>query len=248
MLRTHWEKLFYLALSKLGYNNSNPNTNGEYRALKEIANDYVENKITIFDVGANIGDFSNQVSALFKYSELTLMAFEPSSRSFSTLKDNTANNPAIQLFNIGFGEKPESVKLYFDTNGSEMASTYKRNLDHLNIHMDNFEQIELSTIDYFCKQKGISIIDFLKIDVEGKELDVLMGAQSLIESKQIKYIMFEFGGTDIDSRVFFKDFYLLLKDKYDLFRLTGNSMIPITMYHEGLEIFQFCMYLAKLKF
>ena len=47
------------------------------------------------------------------------------------------------------------------------------------------------TLDYFTEQNKIASIDFLKIDVEDFELEVLRGAAGLLSSKRIKMILFE---------------------------------------------------------
>ena len=51
------------------------------------------------------------------------------------------------------------------------------------------------------------MIDLLKLDVEGNELLALKGLSDSIE--YIKIIQFEFGGSNIDSRTYFQDFYYL---------------------------------------
>src|SRR5258708_1156157 len=73
-------------------------------------------------------------------------------------------------------------------------------------------EFKMDTIDNFCKINNISNIDFLKIDVEGHELSVLKGAQYMLTNKHIKIIQFEFNSHNVYSRVFLRDFYLMLKD------------------------------------
>jgi hypothetical protein len=57
-------------------------------------------------------------------------------------------------------------------------------------------------------------------------------------------IQFEFGGCNIDSRTYFKDFYELLSLKYRLFRLTVDGMVPIDRYHERHEQFTTTNFIA----
>lgn len=51
--------------------------------------------------------------------------------------------------------------------------------------------VQTTTLDVFCKQHRISCIDLVKIDVEGYEEEVLMGAHNLLENKRIKMIILE---------------------------------------------------------
>jgi Methyltransferase FkbM domain len=83
------------------------------------------------------------------------------------------------------------------------------------------------------------------VDVEGNELNVLKGASEMIRKGNIDFIQFEFGGTDIDSRTFFQDFYYLLKDNYKIYRIYRNGLDPIRQYNQTQEIFLASITLLK---
>ena len=87
----------------------------------------------------------------------------------------------------------------------------------------------------------------MKIDIEGEELNAFKGGAKMISDNKNKYIQFEFGGANIDSRTFFRDFWYLLSPKYNLYKITGKGLIPIKRYNENLEIFLMFNYLAELK-
>ncbi len=110
--------------------------------------------------------------------------------------------------------------------------------------MDSEEQVRLTTIDIFCKEQGIEKIDFLKLDIEGNEINALEGAKTMLEKDSIKFIQFEFGGCNIDSRTYFQDFYYLLKDRYKIYRILRNNLYEIENYNELKEIFITTNYLA----
>ena len=76
----------------------------------------------------------------------------------------------------------------------------------------NFEeQVSLIRFDEYWKNQD-QLIDYVKIDVEGHELDVLEGFGELIN--KIKLIQFEFGGCNIiDTELFFQDFWYFFKKK-----------------------------------
>ena len=83
----------------------------------------------------------------------------------------------------------------------------------------------------------------MKIDVEGYEMNVLKGVGELIEN--ISLIQFEFGGTQVDTRNFFRDFWLYFEEKkFKLFRISQNGIKPINHYSVNLECFYFSNYLA----
>ena len=134
--------------------------------------------------------------------------------------------------------------MFSNEDGSGLASIYHRRLDHFGISMKHIEEIQLRTLDNFCGEMGIHHIDLLKLDVEGYELKVLMGAQHLINSNSIDFIQFEFGGCNIDSRTYFQDFFYLLNPHYKIYRILKDGLAFINNYKETCEIFITTNYLA----
>ena len=128
-----------------------------------------------------------------------------------------------------------------------MASVYKRKLDHFNIYMNQSEEIEIQTLDAFCKDHKIERIHLLKLDVEGHEKKVLDGASRMLKSGAIDFIQFEFGSCNIDSKTYFQDFYYLLKDNYKIYRILKNGLYQLNQYKEIYEAFSTTNYLAEKK-
>jgi len=106
------------------------------------------------------------------------------------------------------------------------------------------ETVTVQTIDAFSDEQGIDRVDFLKLDVEGHELEVLKGAEQRLTTDRISAIQFEFGGCNIDSRTFFQDFFYLLSGRYYLFRILPNALYRIDEYREVDEVFVTTNYLA----
>ena len=102
-------------------------------------------------------------------------------------------------------------------------------------------------IDNFCLNSCIEKIHFLKLDIEGNEYNALLGAEKMLKAKKIDFIQFEFGGCNIDSRTYFQDFWYLLKDDYNFYRILKNGLHPIKNYSESLEIFITINFLLELK-
>ena len=102
-------------------------------------------------------------------------------------------------------------------------------------------------MDDFCEEESIDNIRFLKLDVEGHELDVLKGAERMRGEGRISSIQWEFGGCNIDSRTYFRDFFYLLNDQYRIFRVVKDGIYPVTGYWESLEIFETVNYFAELR-
>jgi hypothetical protein len=91
-------------------------------------------------------------------------------------------------------------------------------------------EISIDTVDDYCKRKGISSIQLLKIDAEGHDLDVLRGAPSMLANRAIDVIQFEIIASNIYTNVHFYQFSELLPT-YRLYRLCLNgALAPLQPY------------------
>ena len=197
-------------------------------------------KPVILDVGANLGDWSKAIQAYFPIAEIH--AFEPSGVTYIELTEALQDFENISTYNFGFGEIEQSQPLFYDNEKSGMASLYRRDLSHISIEFDKFEKVEIKRLDNWLVESKIKA-NVIKIDVEGHELSVLRGLGEKIH--EFKLIQFEFGGTDIDSRTFFQDFWNLFRNtNFTIYRLTPRGKIPIRSYSERHEVFSFTTYLA----
>lgn len=220
---------------------------GEEYVLKYIKTRLGANRVRIFDVGANVGDWGSKVLEYFDPDNIDVFAFEPSGFTFEKLRERFRKNPNFHLFNYGLGDQNTQTSLFSNAPASGIASLYRRRLDHFGADscLDMDEMVAIQTLDTFCKREKISNIDFLKLDVEGHELKVLEGAKYLLESDAIRFIQFEFGGCNIDSRTYFQDFFYLLNGKYRLSRILKDGLQSITEYREVDECFITTNYFAE---
>lgn len=240
----------YNSLGILKYENEV--VSGEVYALDKIISKYLNYRddSIIFDVGANRGEYSLTLTKKFPFARV--YSFEPNSYTFEVLKENLKDT-SVKVFNHGFGNKESRSEIYVYENNtiSEHASLYKEFAKVISPELGKLDilpvEIELKTIDGFCIENNIGNIDFIKIDVEGHELSVLEGALNMINHSKIKIIQFEFNVANILSRVFLKDFYDLLTEKYTFFRLDTDRLINLGEYNSANEIFKFQNILAISK-
>jgi len=250
--RQHLQRLFNIlyrvGLRGMGYGNGGDAAmSGEDELLRRIKTWYASTAaITIFDGGANAGNYSILLSNVFG-AQASVHSFEPSAQTFATLLANTKELPAINAINMGLGEREETQTLFLNYEGSAMASLYQRDLDFIDVQLDKKETIKLTSIDAYCRANNIAHIHFLKLDIEGHELSALKGAASMMEKNAIDLIQFEFGGCNIDSKTYFKDFYNLLHKQYRIYRILRNGLAEMSEYRETYEIFTAVNYLAKRK-
>jgi FkbM family methyltransferase len=222
-------------------NNCEIESNGELDFIKKNKQDF---KI-IFDVGANVGEWTDLVSKIAP--ETLIYSFEPSKQTFKTLSERKFGDK-ISIHNIGLGDKNETKNFFIHEKNSTLNSAFARKLNDNNASDVRTEKVNFETLDSFCMKNKIDNISFLKIDTEGNESSVLMGAQRYVKEGKINAIQFEYGGTYIDARILLKDIFKFFENtSYSIFKLKQNGLQACPAYTEELENFQYANYVAILK-
>lgn len=200
----------------------------------------------VFDVGANIGEYS--LNTLLANTATVLHCFEPSAPHYLRLKSALKNTNAF-LMNFGLSDKNEEMILNKDTEITGLASLLKRDLSHLNIRLDKSEIVKLKNGDNYVTQNKIEQIDLLKIDVEGWEMSVINGLKESFQLKKIKCCQFEFGHAHIERREIFRDFWIFFKNMgYRMGSIKPNGEVnQINSYDEIYENYYATNYVAFLK-
>lgn len=207
----------------------------------------------VFDVGANVGEYS--LLTRQELPQAKILAFEPAPATYQQLRQRLSQSDGhaeITPYNFGFSDANRSLELFsYAIEGNEVSllASVDRRLPTqvVNVEVEHSEQIQVRTIDSFCAAENITRIDLLKLDVEGHELAVLRGAREMLARGGIRIIQFEFGPANIYSRTFFYDFWTLLSDAFDIFRIVPNGLAPIAYYGEHREVFLTTNYLAVRK-
>ncbi len=240
--------LFVLYLQNYGLSGE-CDTSGEENAMKLIAKKINDKKnITVFDVGANIGKYTNSFVSFIE-TNYTVYCFEPLSTTFVILVNNTINNKNVHPYCLGLGDKTEETIIYSNEKTNTQSSLIPRDMSHWGneYNLSNQNKISITTLDEFCFSNQIKFIDFLKVDVEGFEWQFFKGAKQTLDNKCIGIIQFELGVCAVDGKYFFKDIFYLLSKNYSIYRITKNNLYEIKTYKEQYEIFLTTNYIAILK-
>jgi FkbM family methyltransferase len=253
LLQRLWSRLHTLTIFGMNYGGGAAiESSGEVYVLAHAVKDALMkvDSPVVFDVGANVGEYSLQVRRYL--SRAVIYAFEPAKLTYEALVQRQAQVEGIKLYNVGFSDSEKTAELYSYTvegqESSPLASIdQRRSTQVLDVQAYSHESIQVMTIDHFCEREGIDHIHFLKLDVEGHELAVLRGAQRMLEGGGISIIQFEFGPANIYSRTYFYDFWHLLASAYDIYRVIPSGIVPIQYYGEHREIFLTTNYLAIRK-
>jgi len=224
-------KIIKLLLAAQGKGYGSASIKHEVNATKKFVSGGV-----LMDVGANKGFYSRELLKQYANHVSELHVFEPSKDL--TKRFLNFNDPRVRVNNLALSNESGTAFLFKVSGNSGLNSLTKRRLDHINVHMNDVEEISAITLDEYVSKNNITHIDLLKIDVEGHELDVLNGASRFLQDNKIKCIQFEFGGCNIDTRVFFQDFWYLLVDRYafKIYRITPVGPTPVRRYSELDEV------------
>jgi FkbM family methyltransferase len=123
----------------------------------------------VVEIGANIGEFTR--AAALK--ALILISVEPDPVAFNCLERNVSGLSNVTLFNGVVSEKNGNVDFYISSEGADSSI----------IEPDGYEKmitVESMTLDTLLDKMGISHVDFLKIEAEGGEPEVLRGARNTL--------------------------------------------------------------------
>ena len=163
-------------------------------------------EVVCFDVGANRG----QTVRIFRdsFPQYKIFAFEPDRNIFKVLKTNFRDDKKVKCFNVALaaesGKFPFWVSPLDETSSMRLpdldSSWNKKKAALLGLNPKDMYRktyVDVITLDYFVTKNGIKKIDILKIDVEGGEFQVLMGAELTFQSDKISIVQFENHSNDL---------------------------------------------------
>jgi FkbM family methyltransferase len=203
------------------FNNCDSKTNGEYKFFMHIK----DNINVIFDVGCQSNSEYINFSGDVHY-------FDPNKNFIEELKKNKNLNKNSYFNNFGLGNNNDKFYYY-----PKYESFYNRINSCFVSDDSNKILLEVKKGKDYVIDNNIKIIDFLKIDTEGYEFNVLKGFEDTLEN--IKIIQFEYGGTYLDNNTKLIDVVNYLREKgFDKFAyLTDYGTEIITDFNDH---YQYC--------
>lgn len=196
----------------------------QQRKILNFFKNEIKKPIIFFDIGSHHGEtvklFEKKLSIVFFH------CFEPSSKNFKILEKNLKKKKYFhicKLNNFALGNKAGETFINFtrETSSSSLnnfnfdSKYMRRKMKILNIkNSEDYyikEKISEITLSEYIKKNKIEKIDILKIDTEGYELKVLIGA--IKDLHKIKFIYFEHHYDDMINKNYkFKDINKILID------------------------------------
>jgi len=203
------------------FNNCNSKTNGEVLFFSCIK-DKIKN---IFDVGCRSDSEFIEFEGEVHY-------FDPVNEFIENLSKQQNNNKLSYFNSFGLGNENKEMYYY-----PKYQSFYDR-INSCKVSDDSNKMLLcIKKAKDYIVEKNIKNIDFLKIDTEGYELNVLQGFEEYL--KNVKIIQFEYGGTFLDNNIKLIDVinYLEQNDFYDFSYLTNYGTVRITDFADH---YQYC--------
>jgi FkbM family methyltransferase len=226
---------------------NNMQTNGERTLQLHFLDAFADNaeKITVFDVGANVGDWTSclleraialQMDEMDGHLEIHL--FEPVPAAFQQLAirmQRYGDRFDLQLQSMAASDSHGPAAMFIFGDAAEMTnSLHQAATDKVGPSI----QVEKITLDEYCGKNGIDSIHFLKCDTEGHDMQVMAGGKRMFQSGKIKVCQFEYNHRWIFSRHYLKDVFDHFSElPYNIGKITPDGIELYGAWHPELERF-----------
>lgn len=151
---------------------------------------------TVMDVGANVGDFALLAREIFP--DAAIHSFEPLPDCFDKMKNVLPGDPKFFAHNIAVGSSESELDFYRSFH-SPSSSFLKMSKEHMEAFPQSAEgqsrepiKVKLNTLDNLTRDLGLQEKIFLKIDVQGFEMEALAGAAELLKRTYVVLIEMSF--------------------------------------------------------
>lgn len=214
--------------------------NGEEHVIDRLSSSRFA---TAIDIGTNVGDWT--FHAATTWPNCHIHSFEVAPETFKKLDERLRGatfRPRVTLNPIGISDRSTTMKMFYYPDHPDLTCETNRHPVHTAVPFE----AHLQTLDEYCTTKGISVVDFLKIDVEGSEYKVLQGFSRYIHAQKVHCIQFEYGAFSIDTKILLMDYYKLLSDGYWIGKIYP-TYVEFREYDWRMEDFRFSNYCCVSK-
>ena len=212
---------------------NDPGSNGE-QMVQGHALHACQAPAIVFDIGANVGNWTASLLGLAAGMKIPVdvHAFEPCRSTFQRLSERARQWPSIRLNQLACSRQPGTAKMHVFGDGFGINSL----VDPVEDWVSQSEEVQLTTIDLYCKDQAVHAIDLLKVDAEGHDFDVLVGATNMLENGAIRLIQFEYNQRWIGARNYLRDVFEFLTPKgFVIGKLSGSQVEIYSKWQWELE-------------
>lgn len=198
-----------------------------------------DKNLVIFDVGANIGEWSAALLGQLKShaidKRVDLFSFEPVPSTAKTLRGNLpSNKPCLHIEEMALSSSVGTAEIYV---AAANAGTNSLHADPSTAHQTSVA-INLTTAVDFCESRGIRHVHLLKCDTEGHDMEVIRGALPLLKEERISVLQFEYNHRWVFSRNFLRDVFVAIESlPYKVAKLQADHVLVFETWHPELDKF-----------
>jgi FkbM family methyltransferase len=227
---------------------NDPSTNGEWELQRFVVRRAPSSgRVVVLDVGANVGRWTQSLLASARAVDRTdfeVHAFEPASATVRVLEEALKAEPwagKVSVVRTAVSETCGEGTLYLVDPTAERNSLYRPGP----VDASGSEPIRITTLDEYTETQQLSHVTFAKIDTEGNDMLVLLGAQRLLQAGAIDLLQFEYNHRWIDARRFLRDaFDLLVPFGYRIGKLAREGVEFYSSWDPELETYREGNYVA----
>lgn len=179
---------------------------------------------TVLDVGANRGDWSREVRAVFPQAKFILI--EPQAELGPALDAFCASAPGSRWIAAGAGAQPGELK--FTVCPDTVSSSFAIPAEQAAREGLRQRSVPVVTLDDVCREAGV-VPEMVKLDVEGFEAEVLKGAGTLIGRTELFLVEATFGNPRPGAPNFLEIVSLMARYGYQAYDFTNFQHRP----HDG---------------
>jgi len=163
-------------------------SSSEYEdTFKKSMVDSIRPNDCVWDIGANVGFYTLIFSEIVGVRG-SVYSFEPSELNLKLLRDNTQGQSNINIHPIALGDRDSLVAFH---QGEDSLGATSKIIEGSNDSGGIHKQVKLTRGDKIIEDGLASIPNFIKIDTEGYELDVLTGLENTLKNPIVRIICVE---------------------------------------------------------
>jgi FkbM family methyltransferase len=222
-LRRNNRKLLKFKMSKYGFEFYCRNNKDDFKVMTIHEDDIIERFLPkdgdiVVDIGAHIGLYTIISSKRVGFNG-KVIAIEAHPENFEILNRNIQLNHLTNVIALNYAaySEEERLKLYLPS-GESGFTKYNTIMPKFAKRDEKFVEVTANTLDNLLQSNGIRAVNWIKIDVEGAEFEVLKGAHNVLsESKDIA-LLIELHGSPYEYRPKIEEFIKLYNLKIEFER------------------------------
>ncbi|MBK9590964.1 MAG: FkbM family methyltransferase [Crocinitomicaceae bacterium] len=113
-----------------------------------------------------------------------IYVFEPEPSMFNQLEKTVEGNSKIKAYQLALSDKAGILEFHKSSGGSDASSSLLKPKEHLSAHptvyFDDVIKVNVANLDNWCKESNIATIDFMWLDMQGNEINVLKSCPTIL--------------------------------------------------------------------